>query len=284
MTTTAPRAPAGIGLGWRPQLTTAVARAAVKFVEVIAENVDAHCPPRDLERLRDAGVAIVPHGVGLSLGGAERPDTRRLEHLAALAQRFGSPLVSEHIAFVRAGGMEAGHLLPVARTKEALAILCDNVMRAQQQLPVPLALENIAALVQWPANDFDEATFLCELIERTGTKLVLDLSNLYANAHNHGYDATAELARMPLAQIAYVHVGGGVHRGALYHDTHADPIVPGVLALVEELFAHVEAPAVLLERDGDFPRDEELLSELDAIAPAFARGRSRRIVAAGRSR
>ena len=284
MTTTAPSPPAGIGLGWRPQLTTAVARAAVTFVEVIAETVDAHSPPRDLEQLRDAGVAIVPHGVGLSLGGAERPDVRRLQHLAALAQRFGSPLVSEHIAFVRAGGIEAGHLLPVARTHEALAILCDNVTRAQQQLPVPLALENIAALVQWPANDFDEATFLSELIERTGTKLVLDLSNLYANAHNHGYDATAELARMPLAQVAYVHVGGGVHRGALYHDTHADPIVPGVLALVEELFAHVEAPAVLLERDGDFPRDEVLLAELDAIAVAVARGRSRRIVAAGRSR
>ena len=284
MTDTALATLEGIGLGWRPQITTAVARAAVTFVEVIAENVDADRPPRDLERLHDAGVAIVPHGVGLSLGGAERPDARRLQHLAALAQRLGSPLVSEHIAFVRADGIEAGHLLPVARTHEALAILCDNVTRAQQQLPVPLALENIAALVQWPDDDFDEATFLCELIARTGTKLVLDLSNLYANAHNHGCDATAELARMPLEQIAYVHVGGGVHRGALYHDTHADPIVPGVLALVEELFAQVEAPAVLLERDENFPRVEELLAELDAIARAAARGRSRRIGAAARSR
>jgi len=274
----------GVGLGWRPQLQAAVARAAVAFVEVIAENVDPRRLPSDLERLRDRGVVIVPHGVGLSLGGAERPQSRRLDHLAALAERLGAPLVSEHIAFVRAGGMQAGHLLPVARTAEALEILCENVALAQKQLPVPLALEHIAALVEWPGNELDEVTFLRELIDRTGARLVLDVSNLYANAHNHGYDARAALARLPLTHIACVHVGGGVHRDGRYHDTHADPVVPAVLRLVEELFLHVEAPGVLLERDDDFPSDAELLGELDAIAGAAARGRSRRAAAAHRPR
>jgi uncharacterized protein (UPF0276 family) len=141
---------------------------------------------------------------------------------------------------------------------------------------VPLALEHVAALVEWPGAEMDEAQFVSELLERTGALLLLDLSNLFANAHNHGYDALAALARFPLEQIAYVHVGGGMFRDGIYHDTHADPVVPGVLAMVQELHALVDAPGVLLERDDDFPPQEELLAELRAIDDAAQRGSERR--------
>lgn len=87
------------------------------------------------------------HGVSLSLGGTEPLNDKRLARLASLAERFGSPLVSEHVAFCRAGGMEAGHLLPVPRTRAALRVLTENIRAAQAALPVPLAVENIAALV-----------------------------------------------------------------------------------------------------------------------------------------
>ena len=60
------------------------------------------------------GVPVIPHGVRLSLGGAEPVDPARVAHLAGLRRALDAPLVSEHIAFVRAGGREAGHLLPRA--------------------------------------------------------------------------------------------------------------------------------------------------------------------------
>jgi uncharacterized protein (UPF0276 family) len=268
----------GLGLGWRPETDGLATRPELGFVEAVAESVDPRRPPAGLVAARERGLAVIPHGIRLSLGGAERPDRRRLAHLAALAERFGSPLVSEHIAFVRAGGLEAGHLLPVPRTEQALEILTENVGLAQRALPVPLALEHVATLVEWPGAQYDEATFVGELLDRTGASLLLDLSNLYANAHNHGYDALAALARFPLERIAYVHVGGGVHRDGVYHDTHADPVVGGVLELVEGLFALTEAPGLLLERDDDFPPAGELAAELDAIAAAADRGRARRDV------
>ena len=130
----------------------------------------------------------------------------------------------------------------------------------------------------------DEATFVGELLARTGALLLLDLSNLYANAHNHGYDAARALARFPLERIAYVHVGGGIWRDGIYHDTHSHAVVPGVLSLVEELFAITDAPGVLLERDDDFPAEEDLVAELAAIAAAARRGETRRGSAAVRSR
>jgi uncharacterized protein (UPF0276 family) len=172
------------------------------------------------------------------------------------------------VAFVRGGGLEAGHLLPVPRTRDALDVLAANVRLAQAELGVPLALEHVAALLEWPAPELDEAAFLTELLERTGALLLLDVANLYANARNHGGDPLVFLDRLPLERIAYVHVAGGVERDGLYHDTHAHPTPPGVLDLVAEVCARRDPPGVMLERDDDYPPEPELAAELDAIAAA----------------
>ncbi|HUR85336.1 MAG TPA: DUF692 domain-containing protein [Solirubrobacteraceae bacterium] len=268
----------GRGIGWRPEIDGAIAHAGgLGFVEVVAEAIGAQGLPPGVAAARERGLQVVPHGVSLSLGGAQRPDRGRLAHLADVAARVDAPLVSEHIAFVRAGGRESGHLLPVPRTREALDILGENVAIAQDALPVPLALEHVATLVEWPDAEMDEATFVSELIGRTGALLLLDLSNLYANAHNHGWDALEALGRFPLDRLAYVHVGGGTFRDGVYHDTHAHPVVPGVLALVEELYALVDVPGVLLERDDDFPPEAELQAELRAIADAARHGGEHRV-------
>jgi hypothetical protein len=142
-------------------------------------------------------------------------------------------------------------------------------------LPFPLALENIATLVEWPGAEMDEATFLAELLERTDTSLLFDVSNMYANARNGGWDPVVALDRLPLGRLAYVHVAGGTVRDDLYHDTHAHPVGAGPLALLEELCSRTAPPGVMLERDDDFPQASELEAELDALEMAIARGAAR---------
>ncbi len=271
----------GLGIGWRPELALVIDRhPTLGFVEVIAEDFDPEGPiPAPIERLRERGVVIVPHGLSLSLAGAERPDRARLRALGKLAERMGAPLVSEHIAFVRAGGVESGHLLPPPRTREALNVLVANVLEAQEAFPVPLALENISTLVEWPHPEMSEAEFVSELLERTGAWLLLDVANVYANARNkvgeQSDDPAGFFDRLPLDRLAYVHVAGGVDRNGLYHDTHTFPTPGPVLDLLEQLASRTRVPGALLERDDRFPSDSELLTELDAIASALARGRKR---------
>ncbi|WP_189057887.1 DUF692 domain-containing protein [Longimycelium tulufanense] len=256
----------GVGIGWRPEIDLTVERLpGVEFVEVIAENVRGWSLPESLRLLMERGIPVLPHAVSLSLGGADPVDRSRVAHLAAAADALGAPLVSDHIAFVRGGGMEAGHLLPIPRTRDTLDVLVANVLDAQAELPVPLALENVAALVEWPDAELTEGQFLAELVERTGCWLLVDVHNLYVNARNLGHDPREFLDTVPLEQLAYVHVAGGQDHQGLYHDTHAHPVPQPVLELLGELRHRVEPPGVLLERDDRYPADAELAAEIASI-------------------
>jgi hypothetical protein len=261
----------GVGLGWRRQLAHYIdTHEGLGFVEVLAEHLDPTGPlPPPLVRLKERGVPVVLHAVSLGLGSAERPEPRRLAWLARLAERLGAVCVSEHLAFVRAGGVESGHLLPLPRTREALEVLAENVRLAEAALPVPLVLENIASLFEWPAPELTEAQWLAGVLEATGARLLLDVANLHANACNHGLEVAAVLAAVPRERLAYVHVAGGVQRGALYHDTHAHPVPPEPLRLLEALVARVGPVPVMLERDDHFPSPEELTRELEALRAAL---------------
>ncbi|KOX31583.1 MULTISPECIES: DUF692 domain-containing protein [unclassified Streptomyces] len=280
----------GIGIGWRPEIAEAVeGLAGVDWVEVVAENICADHLPDSLTRLRRRGVTVVPHGVSLGLGGADRPDPGRLAALGEKAVALGAPLVTEHIAFVRAGGtltaspaLEAGHLLPVPRTRDALDVLCENVRIAQDALPVPLALENIAALISWPGEEMTEGRFLAELVERTGVRLLIDVANLHTNHVNRGEDPARALSELPVEAIAYVHVAGGVERDGVWHDTHAHPVPRPVLDVLADLASRVSPPGVLLERDDDFPPAEELAEELTVIRATVTGASARRGAGAGR--
>jgi uncharacterized protein (UPF0276 family) len=287
----------GTGIGWRPEIAEAVENmAGIDWVEAVAENV---CPghlPESLLRLRERGITVVPHGVSLGLGGADRPDEARLTALAERAEALGSPLVTEHIAFVRAGGpltasplLEAGHLLPVPRTRDALHVLCENVRAAQAALPVPLAVENIAALISWPGEEMTEGQFLYDLVDRTGVRLLIDVANLHTNHVNRGEDPAKALDELPVEAIAYVHVAGGFERDGVWHDSHAHPVARPVLDILADLASRVTPPGVLLERDENFPGPAELERELTSIrgtletAKAATRGTRETAKAAARA-
>src|SRR4029450_4972474 len=119
--------------------------------------------------------------------------------------------------------------------------------RAQAELPLPLALEPIAALFDWPDNELDEADFLAEILDRTGAWLLLDIANVYANARNRAGDPADLLDRLPLERIAYVHVAGGAEHDGFYHATHTHPVPAEVLDLLGELSRRRRPPAVMLE-------------------------------------
>lgn len=266
--------PLGVGLGWRPETALLVERrlraGTLAFTEVVAETIDPRRLPPALAFAIERGLPVVAHGVGLDLGGVDPLDPSRVKRFAEVVRALRSPLASEHVAFCRARDRESPHFLPVPYTRTQLAVLVDKVRRLQDALPVPLALENVAAPLVWPGPELAEADFLAELVERTGAQLLLDASNVHANLVNHGGDLDRYLGRLPLDRIAYMHAAGGAHVAptGMYRDTHAHPMAPPVLATLAAILARTGAVPLLLERDHH--HDRAVGDELDALGQLLA--------------
>lgn len=81
----------------------------------------AHGPAALHQHQHSAGIGWRPEIAGVL---SRLPGLRFTEVVAETLTggALPAPLVSEHIAFVRAGGTEAGHLLPVPRTPDALDV------------------------------------------------------------------------------------------------------------------------------------------------------------------
>jgi uncharacterized protein (UPF0276 family) len=222
------------------------------------------------------------HGVSLGLASAAPVDGRRLDGLARVVDAVAPEAWSEHLAFVRGGGLEIGHLAAPPRRAATLEGLAANVARARAVVGSAPALENVATLIDPPGSDRDEPAWLTEAVAVTGSPLLLDLHNLHANARNFGFDAMAALGRLPLDRVAMVHLGGGHwitardgRRRLL--DDHRHDVPDPVFTLLTGLAARAPQPlTVVLERDGNYPPLDRLLVELDRARAALARGRTER--------
>jgi uncharacterized protein (UPF0276 family) len=274
-----------VGLGWRPELAAGILGHLdrIDVVEVIADDwVGAGRRALRAVRTLARQVPVVLHGVSLGLASAAPVETRRLDGLARVVDAVGPEAWSEHLAFVRGGGLEIGHLAAPPRRTATLAGLAANVARARAVVGAAPALENVATLIEPPGSDRDETTWLADAVAATGSALLLDLHNLHANARNFGFDASAALGRLPLDRVDMVHLAGGHwitardgQRRLL--DDHRHDVPDPVYALLMELAARAPQPlTVLLERDGDYPALEHLLGELDRARAALARGRAER--------
>ncbi len=206
---------------------------------------------------------ISVHGVALSLGSPEGLDPEHLSRLAALVADVDAILVSEHLAWSRHGGTYYNDLLPVPLTEEALAVVADNVARAQDLLRRPVLIENPSAYLTFDHATVPEPEFLAALVARTGCGLLLDINNLYVSANNLSFDASTYLARLPAEAVGEIHLAGheASSGAALLIDTHARPVAQPVWDLFAEAIGTLGPRPTLIEWDTDLPALDVLLGE-----------------------
>jgi uncharacterized protein (UPF0276 family) len=267
----------GAGLGFREPLRGPLFlnRERVDWLEIVTDHfLDA--APETLQELEQLGAhfPLIPHGLDLSLGSAEGLDEVYADKVADFVNRLDPPWWSDHVAWTRAGGVSVGHLSSLPYTGEALDVLCRNIQDMQRRTAVPLILENISYVVAMPGAEMTEAQFLTEITERTGCGLLLDVTNVYANAVNHGGDPTVFLDALPLERVVQLHFVGGRWQGGIFVDSHSHPTPPEVWALMDEVLTRAPVKAVLLERDENLPDFAELAEEL-AQARQIGRRRQR---------
>lgn len=273
------------GLGWRPRLAAGILANLdrIDIVEVIAD--DYFRAPRSERRALQTLAAQTPvtlHGVSLGLASAVTAETRRLSDMARLCDEIAPQFWSEHLAFVRGGGVEIGHLAAPPRTEATIAGAIANLARAKEIVGVAPQVENVATLIDPPGSDRDEAAWLSAIVRNSESKLLLDLHNLHANALNFNFDAHDFLRRIPADTIRTIHLAGGkwIGRNGARRllDDHLHDVPDPVYELLEDVAARAPQPlTVIIERDGNFPSIESLLAQLDRARQAVARGRARTV-------
>jgi len=228
--------------------------------------------PAMLEAMRNARPLSL-HGVGLSLAGADRPDSCHLSQLRQLVDRFEPFVVSEHLAWSRQGDICFPDLLPFPRSSEALRTVARNIDIAQEALGRALSIENPSLYIDLDGHDWSETEFLTELVRRTGCGLLIDVNNVHISANNLGFDACLYLDSLPGAAITEIHLAG--HSSdpelgtSLLIDSHDAPVAEPVWHLHRRLVERIGPRPTLIERDGNLPPFEELMAERNRAATAL---------------
>ncbi len=257
----------GAGIGYRRRYRAALlgadATEGPEVLEILAEHFFAD--PAALEPLA-ARYPLVVHGLGLSVAtatrGADLVGRSRLASLRRLFDVARPALYSDHLALTRsAAGIDLGHLAPVWYTSSMLALVADRIRAWQDALGVPVALENIASPFVIGQADMTEAEFFSRLVERTGCSVLLDLTNLAVDAHNHGFDPFERVRDYPLEAVVQVHLAGGVERDGWWIDSHTEPVASTSYRLLGALRSRAPLRAIIVERDDKLPALGQLVAE-----------------------
>jgi uncharacterized protein (UPF0276 family) len=277
-------APTGVGLGLRgsflAEVDAGAADGRVPFFEISPENhMRRGGPgPARLARVRER-FPVLTHGLSMSLGGLEPFDPEYFADLRQFLAAFGNhghgsdPWHSDHLCFCGTDGKQLHDLLPVPFTGTSARRIAARVREAADRLGRPMAVENISYYLPLGVPSVDEPEFIAELLERADCGLVLDVNNVFVNAKNHGFDARAWLARIPLARVVQLHVAGHEFwdddAKTLIIDTHGAPVRAEVDDLLAWVIERTGPLPVLLERDNNIPALAELLAERDRLQTIY---------------
>jgi hypothetical protein len=249
-----------IGYAIRVQNRPLPADPAVNAAEITCDGADA--PLQIGKYLRDHQFDVVSVRTRkLNVASPAPPRREDLDALRVVAQENNAQSVSDQLGCTRDGadGVEPSCCCPPPCTQPALDVVCRNIDAVQKFFGrTRFYIENIARLVQY-AGAMTEAEFLCQVLQNTGCGWRLNVTNVYANGRNFGFDAYDFIAEvMPVASHVQLLLTGGYfdRRAKLYLDNPAQPVPDEIWSLYRHalvLGGH-KTSAVFLAREHDVPQ------------------------------
>jgi len=277
--------PYGVGLAYRFSVHEEVLahRDEIDLLEISTEDYIVRerriFSDPDESKLRDilGTIPCVAHGISLSIGSVEPLDRAYLEGTRTFLEENGIGVFSEHLAYHRMDGNDLTMFLAMPFEEVSIQWLKQNYFAVRQELGRPFALENVTYHFPVPHCSLSEADFLRRLTEETDCTLLLDVTNVFNNAHNHGYDPVAFLDRLPMERVSQMHLAGGHKRDdGKWEDSHSAPVMDPVWPLFEEAVqraANVEC--VILERDSRLEPFFNVMEDIRKAREIFYRHKPR---------
>jgi len=262
----------GAGIGLRREFYEALPQTerSLDWVEIIPENflTLGGRSRRALDACAERW-PVLPHGVGLNIGGPDALDEDYLTRLTALVKEVDAPFFSDHLCYSRLGGVVLHDLLPLPFNEEAVEHVVPRVREVMARVGRPFLLENPSYYARMPGGTLAEASFLRTVVEQADCGLLLDVNNVFVNARNHGYDPRAFIDALPLERVVQIHLAGHTRYPDVIIDTHIGPIIDDVWSLYRYVLARTGPVSTLIEWDQDIPSLEAVLEEADLARAAL---------------
>jgi hypothetical protein len=229
-------------------------------------------------------VPLPYHGEGLWIISPDFPEGPTFEDdltdTAAQLTELGSPWLTHECAAKQMAGYWFGTYLPPLYTPESAEVVADHIALVQRRLdqtvraacrPGPLFLLEMPPLTYFAAGTISIPDFFRLVTERVACGLVLDVGHLWtvyrytAACRGKSLERFVQefLDSFPMERVVEVHVAGLAQHEAvavaspgdelpLWIDTHAAPIPPVLLTMLEQVLGHprlVSLRGVALEVD-----------------------------------
>ena len=252
----------GVGVGLRTVHYAEILedQPRVGWFEIISENflVPGGRPLHVLDRVLEH-YPIVQHGVSMYFGSPEPVNQDYLFRLKDLIRRTKTPWLSDHLCWGSVDGTYSHDLLPLPYTWEAASRAAERIKRVQDQVGIPVAVENVSSYATFQASEMEEWQFLSEVVEQADCGILLDVNNIYVSATNHRFDPEAYLRGIPMERVAQIHLAGHSNMGEFLLDTHDHPVSDPVWSLYELALQMTGPTPTLLEWDASIPELKHLL-------------------------
>jgi uncharacterized protein (UPF0276 family) len=149
------------------------------------------------------------------LGQLSEPlEQEDLVRARSLVDSYRSPWAAEHLQRIRPTGLNGNrppslnYVFPPLYTEDLLDAYVQNASALQDHLGVPLALEPIPTYLKLNVPQLPETEFVCQLLERTGCHLLLDIAHLVLSARALARSPRELLAELPLDRVIEIHIAG----------------------------------------------------------------------------
>ncbi len=254
----------GVGINFHHHFAGDILRNIdqIDFIEVFTEKFFIKENDETLSKILE-NIPLVLHGLDLSIGSTGPLKIEYLDNLRSLLAGINFEWFSDHISLTHENNFEVGHLMPVQFSEENVSKISIKAKEVASLTDRPFLLENITYYYPIPGQSMAEESFISSILESADCGMLLDVNNLYINSKNHGYDPIKFLSKIPVDRVVEIHIAGGSFKHGMLVDTHANSVSTEVWDLFDEVCNRVPFNGVIIERDSNLDRLEDLIDEVN---------------------
>lgn len=226
----------------------------IPWFEILSENFmfNSDSNLESLLEIREH-YPITLHGVGMSIGSADGVSLPYLKELKKLINTVSPSWVSDHLSWSNYSNRFTNDLLPLPFTNETIDVVSDNIKFVQDYLGIVLILENPSSYLRYSADEMSEWEFMSKIADKSESKILLDVNNIYVNSYNHNFNAKEYIDNINSKDVMEFHLSGHLKRDTHLFDDHGSEVCDEVWELYKYAINKLGKIPTLIEWDNDIP-------------------------------